>query len=298
MIGFPSVGKSTLLTLLTSTKSQSAAYEFTTLRCIPGILVHNNTVIQLLDLPGIIEGASRGRGHGRQVISTARNSDLILMVLNCDSAELQRKLLSRELYNMGIRLNSQRPNISVRVKASGGVIVNSTCDLTQIDSKLVYEILKLHRIHNAEVLFHDDYSVDEFIDCIENNRKYIPCLYVVNKIDCSTMAEIHRLACFPNTVVISCTERLNFTFLLQMLWRLLNIIHIYTKPKGKKVDFNDPLILPRGSTVQAVCNSIHRDFVDRFKYALVWGVSVRFQPQRVGLHFVLHDDDVVALYTR
>ncbi len=63
MIGFPSVGKSTLLTSITETESLVAAYEFTTLTCIPGIIKYNNTKIQLLDLPGIIEGASEGRGY-------------------------------------------------------------------------------------------------------------------------------------------------------------------------------------------------------------------------------------------
>lgn len=65
--GFPSVGKSSLLTLLTGTESEAAAYEFTTLTCIPGVIHYNESKIQLLDLPGIIEGASEGKGRGRQV---------------------------------------------------------------------------------------------------------------------------------------------------------------------------------------------------------------------------------------
>ena len=68
LIGFPSVGKSTLLTMLTGTESESAAYEFTTLTCIPGVIHYKDAKIQLLDLPGIIEGASEGKGRGRQVI--------------------------------------------------------------------------------------------------------------------------------------------------------------------------------------------------------------------------------------
>jgi ribosome-interacting GTPase 1 len=65
MIGFPSVGKSTLLTKLTKTESKVAAYEFTTLTCIPGNIYHKGSKIQLLDLPGIIEGAKDGKGRGR-----------------------------------------------------------------------------------------------------------------------------------------------------------------------------------------------------------------------------------------
>jgi ribosome-interacting GTPase 1 len=66
LIGFPSVGKSTLLTKLTGTFSLAAGYEFTTLTCIPGNLIINGTRIQLLDLPGIIEGAAGGKGRGRE----------------------------------------------------------------------------------------------------------------------------------------------------------------------------------------------------------------------------------------
>ena len=75
LVGFPSVGKSTLLNKLTGTFSEVAAYEFTTLTCIPGIIHYKDCKIQLLDLPGIIEGASEGKGRGRQVIGVARSVD-------------------------------------------------------------------------------------------------------------------------------------------------------------------------------------------------------------------------------
>ena len=79
--GDPGVGKSTLLTKLTGTFSEAASYEFTTLTCIPGVIRYRGAKIQLLDLPGIIEGAKDGKGRGRQVISTARTCNLILIVL-------------------------------------------------------------------------------------------------------------------------------------------------------------------------------------------------------------------------
>lgn len=68
-VGFPSVGKSTLLTNLAGVYSEVAAYEFTTLTTVPGVIRYKGAKIQLLDLPGIIEGAKDGKGRGRQVIA-------------------------------------------------------------------------------------------------------------------------------------------------------------------------------------------------------------------------------------
>lgn len=76
LVGFPSVGKSTFLSKITKTKSEAAAYSFTTLTAIPGVLEYGGAEIQILDLPGIIEGASEGKGRGRQVISAAKVRDV------------------------------------------------------------------------------------------------------------------------------------------------------------------------------------------------------------------------------
>uniref|UniRef100_T1ILS8 OBG-type G domain-containing protein n=1 Tax=Strigamia maritima TaxID=126957 RepID=T1ILS8_STRMM len=295
LIGFPSVGKSTLLNTLTCTFSESASYEFTTLTCIPGVIEYQGANIQLLDLPGIIEGASQGKGRGRQVIAVARTSDLVLMMCDATKGDLQKHLLEKELESVGIRLNKKKPNIYFKQKKGGGLGFNSTCPLTKCDEKLVQMILHEYKIFNAEVLFREDCTPDELIDVICGNRVYLPCIYVYNKIDQISIEEINRIAHEPHSVVVSCNMKLNLDYLLEKLWEYLALIRIYTKKRAEPPDFAGGLILRRGCTVEHVSHAIHRTLIAAFKYALVWGTSTKYSPQRVGLQHVMNHEDVIQV---
>jgi len=295
MIGFPSVGKSTLLSTLTKTESSVASYEFTTLTCIPGVIEYKGANIQLLDLPGIIEGASQGKGRGRQVIAVARTADLVLMVLDATKKDIHKDLLERELEAVGIRLNTKKPDIYFKEKKGGGLAFNATCNLTHVDEKMVRMILAEYKIHNAEVLFREDATMDQFIDVISGNRIYLPCLYAYNKIDQISLEEVDRLARGVHNVVISCEMKLNLDYLLDCLWEHLNLIRVYTKKPGQPPDFSDGIIMRNGVTVKHTCHAIHRTLANDCKYALVWGTSTKFNPQRVGLAHVMHDEDVIQI---
>ncbi|KAK2088003.1 Developmentally-regulated GTP-binding protein 2 [Saguinus oedipus] len=264
LIGFPSVGKSTFLSLMTSTASEAGSYEFTTLTCIPGVIEYKGANIQLLDLPGIIEGAAQGKGRGRQVIAVARTADVVIMMLDATKGEVQRSLLEKELESVGICLNKHKPNIYFKPK-------------------------------KGEVLFREDCSPDEFIDVIVGNRVYMPCLYVYNKIDQISMEEVDCLARKPNSVVISCGMKLNLDYLLEMLWEYLALTCIYTKKRGQRPEFTDAIILRKGASVEHVCHRIHRSLASQFKYALVWGTSTKYSPQRVGLTHTMEHEDVIQI---
>lgn len=295
LIGFPSVGKSTLLGELTGTKSATAAYEFTTLTCIPGVIEHRGARIQLLDLPGIIEGASQGKGRGKQVIAVARTADLVVMMLDATKSQLQKPILKAELESVGIRLNKRRPNITYRVRASGGIGFTATVKQTFLNERLVQSILAEYRVFNAEVIVREDATVDEFIDIVSGNRKYLPCLYVYNKIDAIGMTDLSRLAREPRTVVVSCEMGLNLDHLIERIWRALKLLHVYTKKRGEIPDFQQGVILRTGASVETLCHRLHRSLPDIFKYALVWGTSSKHQPQKVGISHILHDQDVVQI---
>jgi small GTP-binding protein len=110
--------------------------------------------IQVLDLPGIIEGAAEGKGRGRQVISTARTCNMILIVLDAAKPLTHKKIIEGELFGFGIRINQKPPNVKIVKKETGGVgyqeIVKQTKGMNQDVAKLV---LKEYRISCAESKF-------------------------------------------------------------------------------------------------------------------------------------------------
>ena len=301
LIGFPSVGKSTLLNKVTKTASLTAAYEYTTLTAIPGVIEYQGARIQLLDLPGIIEGASQGRGRGRQVVSVAKTADLVLIMLDATKSATQRPLLEKELEDVGIRLNKQRPDITIRKRNTGGITISKAMGVTfnHIDAKMIKTILQSYKMHNVDVLLREDITVDQFLDVLLGNRKYTPCLYVYNKIDSISMEQMDKLAREPHSIVISCEQDLNLDYLIDRIWEELDLLRIYTKKRGRHPDLEDPLVVRKGATVEHVCHVVHRAIVDKFKYALIYGKSSKFPTeQKVGLGHVVADHDVITIFTK
>lgn len=228
----------------------------------------------------------------------AKSSDVVLMVLDASKSEGHRQILTRELEAVGLRLNKKPPQIYFKRKKTGGISFNSTLQLTHVDEKLCYQILHEYKIHNAEILFREDATVDDLIDVIEGNRKYIKCVYVYNKIDVVGIDDVDHLARQPNSIVISCNLQLNLDRLLARMWDEMGLVRVYTKPQGQQPDFSEPVVLSTdrgGCSVEDFCNHIHRSLLKDIKYVLVWGTSAKHYPQRCGTQHVLQDEDVVQI---
>eukprot|EP00235_Prasinoderma_singulare_P004171 CAMPEP_0119185668 /NCGR_PEP_ID=MMETSP1315-20130426/68632_1 /TAXON_ID=676789 /ORGANISM="Prasinoderma singularis, Strain RCC927" /LENGTH=332 /DNA_ID=CAMNT_0007180101 /DNA_START=221 /DNA_END=1219 /DNA_ORIENTATION=- len=250
LVGFPSVGKSTLLTKLTGTFSEAASYEFTTLTCVPGVIRYMGAKIQLLDLPGIIEGAKDGKGRGRQVIATARTCSLILIVLDVMKPMTHKAVIEKELEGFGIRLNKKPPNIVFRKKEKGGINFNNSGTSGAITIDAVKSILNEYKIHNADVYLKEEVTTDDLVDVVECSEGkgrgvvYIPVLYVLNKIDQITREELELVDKMENCCPICAQKEWNLDGLLERIWAKLELKRIYTKPKGMMPDFEEPVVLP------------------------------------------------------
>jgi ribosome-interacting GTPase 1 len=78
-------------------------------------------------------------------------------------------------------------------------------------------------------------------------------------------------------------------------FELLEIIRAYTKAPGKDPDLQDPVILPRGSTVLDFAEQIHKDFAEKLKFARIWGPN-KHGGQRVQRDYPLTDGDILELH--
>lgn len=297
LLGFPSAGKSTLLNKLTSAHSEVAAYAFTTLGVIPGVMEYKKAKIQIIDVPGIVSGAASGRGRGREVLAVIRNADLVLIIVDVNYPEHHPAIL-REVWESGIRLNKTKPEVFIKKTSRGGIQVGKTVAL-DIDDETIAQILREFKINSANVLIRSPINVDDFIDCIESNKKYLPAITCISKIDLATAQQVEEIRKEINAdIVVSAEADININTLKELIFQKLNFIRIYMKEPKKEADLNEPMIITAGSTVGDVCNKLHKDFVKKFKFARVWGKSAKFPGQRHMLHHTLLDEDVLELHVR
>lgn len=74
----------------------------------------------------------------------------------------------------------------------------------------------------------------------------------------------------------------------------LGVIRVYSRPPGREADLTTPFVIRRGATVEDLAGRVHKDFLEKFKSARVWG-SGAFDGQPVGRDYVLQDGDIVEL---
>src|SRR3989344_2536107 len=103
LVGAPSSGKSSLLAKLSGMDIKIADYEITTLKPIPAIVKINGAQIQIVDLPGLIEGANEDRGGGRKFIGIIKNSDGIIIMYDLSKELKEGDIIKKELEKANVK---------------------------------------------------------------------------------------------------------------------------------------------------------------------------------------------------
>jgi len=163
-------------------------------------------------------------------------------------------------------------------------------------------------IRNADaVLWIVDISDDDVVERLDETQNWLAnakvdlgkmkVLMVGNKTDAvgsderaSIVREIYQER-FPFVLRSSKAEEFK-----KIVYDFLDVVRVYTKAPGKKPDFNDPYVVPRGSTVLDVAEKVHRDFVENLKYARLWS-SGKPEGIMVPRDFVINEGDVLELHS-
>ena len=102
LVGPPNVGKSSLLQALSEIQIKTGDYPFTTLRPVPALTRIGGVLVQLIEIPGLIEGASEDRGGGRALLGVIRSVDAIVYCCRADADPIELEVVRAEIAAAGI----------------------------------------------------------------------------------------------------------------------------------------------------------------------------------------------------
>ena len=296
--GPPNTGKSLLVNKLTGARTIVADYPFSTTYPVPGMLRYNDVYFQLIDTPPLTRGV-----YLRKVVGLVRNADEVLLVLDAtrDFISDLRDVLDL-LREEGVLLVKPRGRVVLDVYRTGKEGIRVTLMGRIVDGTMedVRKILEGYRIFNAHVKIYGEVTLDDVEQSIFESTVYKPLVVFINKIDAVKVDDlgVRELGeILPGSPIITGSALTGYGLnnIPPSLYSALEIIRIYTKapnaPPSEK-----PLVLRKYATVRDVARSIHRDLLENFQYARVWGSSVNYPGERVGLDHVLSDGDIVEIH--
>ena len=151
LVGFPNVGKSTILSIMTAAKPKIGNYQFTTLVPNLGVVkLDNGTDFVLADIPGLIEGAHRGAGLGHEFLRHVERTKLILHVVDCSQSEARDVVKDFKIINAELELHNpklaKRPQIVVANKMDIPEAEENFNRLKEVTDKLGYEIFPVSAV--------------------------------------------------------------------------------------------------------------------------------------------------------
>jgi uncharacterized protein len=277
LIGPPSAGKSTLINLLTNAESKVAPYAFTTVTVVPGMLKYKEAYIQILDIPGLIEGAREGKGRGREVLSVAKAADLLVIMSDIKRIGAFSGMVD-ELSGVGIRINESPPKVLIEKTIGGGLEVFSNLKQS-IDKDTIKQIAREFGIKNGSITINEKISQRRLFDALSGNKIYIPAIFVINKVD---LMPDYKRRIKGNFVGISADKKEGITNLINEIWKTLRFVTIYLVEPDKNPDLSSPMVMRAGETLKNVAEKIGSEFANSKKIVKIWGSGAKFPGQEVS----------------
>ena len=150
LVGFPNVGKSTILSVVSAAKPKIANYHFTTLTPNLGVVKYYDRDFVLADIPGLIEGASEGAGLGHNFLRHVERVRLIVHVVDISGIE------GRDPYEDFVTINAELENYSIKLAGLEQIVVANKCDLLEdegvideFEKKIGKNVVRVSAISNS-----------------------------------------------------------------------------------------------------------------------------------------------------
>ncbi len=298
LVGATNSGKSSLLARLTNVTPEIADYPMTTRKAVPGMMVYEDVEMQVVELPAILTETFEETSIAYKSLSIAKNADLIMVVLDASNRPLEqfRKIVEM-LEDVGIALKKAQTKVILEKKDSGGIrfVTFGKFHGTVDDVK---KLLESVGIRNAVVKIIGDATIEDIEEQVVYEFVYKKGLVVLNKCDIklessSKVEELSAQLGIP-LVKVSAKEGRGLDELKRLIFENLGLIRVYTQKDG--VVAHKPIVVPSGTTVSQLAYLIHKELAEGFRYAKVWGKSVKIQGQKVGADHVLQDKDLVEIF--
>ncbi|MEB3773407.1 MAG: TGS domain-containing protein, partial [Desulfurococcales archaeon] len=293
-----------ILARLTNARPEIAPYPFTTRIPAPGMLQYEDIQIQLVDTPPLLLDQPDSPVNNK-ILGIARNANILILVVGLDDPDPRETVLDmlKMLEDRGILVSKSRGMVRItKSRQVTGVKVQGRGRMVGFTEEDLKRLLSSYRIYNAIVEIEGEVTLDDVESAIFQSRVYKPTILILNKLDLNPdkrlIKEVSGIV--PRDVrVIPASAKTGegLEGIGKLLFNMLGVIRVYTKQPNKEPDPN-PLIIEKGATVLDAARRIHKDLARNFKYAKVWGRSVKYPGQRVGGDHVLMDEDLIEIHTR
>jgi ribosome-interacting GTPase 1 len=302
ILGPTNVGRSSFLAAVTNANPLISPAPYTTVKPIPGMLPYKDIQFQLVEVPALIRGAADGKAGGLQTLSLARNADGLIVMVDLANRPLEQLLMvTDELEKARLLIEPPlgqveiiRQSHGVGVRVVGGRLAGCTVED-------VGRLLADYRIQTAMVKIHGKVTLEDIENSIFTNALYKPTIVVANKSDLleakQELADLmefvgKRLQVFP----VSSKYGQGLEKIGEALFKMLDIIRVYTKDIQKKEPSPEPIVVKAEATVIDIAKLIHSEFFRNFKYARIWGPSAKYPGEKVGSKHILEDGDILEIH--
>lgn len=305
----PGVGKTSLLNYMTGAAKDKIG-KFTVIPEI-GIFSYKKIRYQIVDMPSIMENASKGIGNGKEILSQLRSCDLICICIDLTrDVNKQMKLLLNELSSAYIKINEAPPTITVEKTGANKIqVFYLTKEAKEIKDLIsftenVKELVNANGIKNAIVKIYGNITLDHIIDALTPSMVYKKAIIIATKGDLPHTEEafdklkLNYSDKFPVIIGVSVKTQNFSNDFGDIILSFLNKIKIYTVNSATGIVAERPLILDKYSTVRDVAIKIHKSFFNLFDYATIIRKSARQGRKKVGLEYELEDGDLIEIHTR